>query len=570
MRLLALPPLRALRDLWSNRRAATGVTVALLVPVFIGLAGFTIDIGHLSLVQKELQASTDAAALAGGYNIPSSTAVATANNYSAASGDKNALAGGVTATMVSGFPVLKCLTSTGVTCTGTELAGGANAIQVSEKAAVPMWFAQILGFPSFTLTATSTASARGGTGQALNVMIVLDTTNSMQTSTDDSCGLGASATREKCALAGVQALLSGLNPSLDSVGLMVFPGLQSSTEASEDFTCGESVGSGGTQTYGASPVYQVVGLSNNFKSSSKATTLNTGSDIVLAVGDAGCTSGVSAPGGQGTYYAGAIDAAQTALKALSSTQTPPAQNVIVFLSDGGANSTTAETDVDGYIGTCTTSRGRTTCSASTTLTVSSCPQGCATSTTSDSEGPLVAGQAITGSGITSGTTIVSQLTPPPGTSGGVGTYQVSVSQSAGTSSSSVSMVAANPVSLNGLSFDQNTDQCQQAIAAAQAAAKGGTWVYSIAYGSSTATGGSSTCTTDSSAIISGMSGLSSCTTMQNIANSPSAMPDLSKFYSNNNNGADCPNSNTIENLVALFSNLSTTLTEPRLIPNNTT
>jgi Flp pilus assembly protein TadG len=556
-----------LRDLWSDRRAATGVILALLVPVLIGLAGFTIDIGHLALVQKQLQASTDAAALAGGYSIPSSTAIATADNYSAASGDKNALAGGVTATMVSGYPVLKCLTSTAVGCTGTELAGGANAIEVSGRATVPMWFAQILGFPSFTLTATSTASARGGAGQALNVMIVLDTTNSMETSTDNNCGLGASATREQCALVGVQTLLSGLNPSLDYVGLMVFPGLQSSTEAADDYTCGQSVGSGGTQTYDASPVYQIVGLSNDFKSSSKATTLNTSSDIVLAVGDAGCASGVTAPGGQGTYYAEAINAAQTALKTLSSAQTPPAQNVIIFLSDGGANSASAETQADGYIGTCAVSHGTTSCSASTTLTVTACPKGCATSTTSSTEGPLAAGQAITGTGLASGTTIVRQLT---GATGGVGTYQVNVSQSAGTSSSSVLMVAASPVALDGYSFEQNTDQCQQAIAAAQAAAKAGTWVYSVAYGSSTATGGSSTCTTDSSAIIAGMSGLSSCTTMQYIANSPAAMPDTSKFYSNNNNGVDCPNSNTIENLVTLFSNLSTSLTEPRLIPNNTT
>ena len=58
--------------------------------------------------------------------------------------------------------------------------------------------------------------------------------------------------------------------------------------------------------------------------------------------------------------------------------------------------------------------------------------------------------------------------------------------------------------------------------------------------------------------------------MQYIANSQHALPDPSKFYSNNNNGADCPNSNTIENLVSLFSNLSNSLTEPRLIPNSTT
>ncbi len=130
MRNLLASPLRILRDLWSDRRAVTAVTVALLVPVLVGLAGFTVDIGHLALVQKELQSSTDAAALAGGYNIPDNTAVTTANTYSAGTGDKNRLAGGVTGTMVSGFPMLKCLTTTNVNCVGTELAGGANAIQV--------------------------------------------------------------------------------------------------------------------------------------------------------------------------------------------------------------------------------------------------------------------------------------------------------------------------------------------------------------------------------------------------------------------------------------------------------
>ena len=559
---------RALRNLWSDRRGASAVVVGLMIPVLVGLAGFTVDIGHLALVQKKLQASADAAARAGAYNIPNSTAIATTRSYSADSGDNNALTGGVTATMVTGYPVLKCLTTTNVSCAGTELAGGANAVEVQEQAAVPMWFAPVMGFAStYTLTATSTASARGGLGQALNVMIVLDTTNSMETSTDNNCGLGANATREQCALAGVQTLLSGLNPALDYVGLMTFPGLQSASEASKDFTCGESIPSSGTQTYGNSPIYQIVGLGNNFKTSSSAKTLNASSNIVAAVGDAGCSSGVTAPGGQGTYYAEAINAAQAALVALSSTQTPPSQNVIVFLSDGGANSSKAQTDFDGYIGTCTTSKGKSTCVASTTLTVTSCPNGCQTSTTNSEEAPLAAGQVLTGSGIPAGVTIVSQLT---GTPGGVGTYQVSQSVSAGTSTSAASLTSANQVTMNGDTFNENTDQCQQAIAAAQAAASAGTWVYSIAYGSSTATGASSTCTSDTTSVISAMSGLSSCTAMQYIANSQHAMPDTSKFYSNNNNGSDCPNSNTIENLVSLFSNLSNSLTEPRLIANNTT
>ncbi len=540
---------RALGGLWRDRRGVTAIATALSMVVLAGFAGFAIDIGHVELVQRQLQASTDAAALAGAYDInccssAPGTAITTATSYSAAAGGKNAISN-LTVTMASGYPVEKCLTSTGVSCSGPD---SANAIQVKQQATVPMFFAQILGVNSFTVSATSTAGAKGGTAQALNIMIVLDTTNSMSSSTDNSCGLGAKATREQCALAGVEALLSGLNPSLDYVGLMVFPGILSTSDASNDYTCGKTLPSSDVQTYSNSPVYQVVGLSNNFKTSSSSTTLNSSSDIVLATDGGGCSSGVTAAGGEGTYYAEAINAAQAALTSFAP---PHTQNVIVFLSDGGANSTKAETEVTGYI-------------SGTTLTVTACPDGCSASSTTSEEAPLAAGQSITGTGVTAGTTIVSQLS---GTTGGVGTYKVSVSQTVGSKKSTKSLTAANVLTLNGDTFNQNTNQCQQAIAAAQAAAKAGTWVYSIAYGSSTATGSSSTCTTDTSGAL---AGLSSCTTMQDIAASPSAIPDATKFYSNGNNGVVCPGSNSIANLVSLFQNISTNLSEPRLLPNNTT
>ena len=579
MRNVLSSPLRFLRDLWADQRAITAVTVALLVPVLVGLAGFTVDIGHLALVQKELQSSTDAAALAGGYNIPDNTAVSTATTYGAGTGAKNTIAGGVTGSMVSGYPRLRCLTTTNVNCVGTELAGGANAIQVSEQATVPMWFAQILGFGNYTLTATSTASARGGIGESLNVMIILDTTASMSSNTDSGCGLGSSSTRLQCAESGVKALLTGLNPNLDYVGLMVFPGLQSTSEVSNAASCGHSTSASNLQQYGNSPVYQIAALDNNFKSSSTATTLNTSSTMALAIGQggSGCTSGISAPGGEGTYFADVFNQAQAALVALSSTQSPPSQNVIVFLSDGGANATKIQTSYSAWIGTCTTSHGVTTCNASTTMTVTTC-SACSTSTTTSQQGPLRVGDTIT-SGAASGTKISSQLTGPGGctsigvgtcTAGGVGTYQVNTSQKVGSNTSSTSMVAAQTMSMNGDTYPENLDECQQTIDAARAAANAGTWVYSIAYGANNSSGD---CTTDTTSIISGMANLSSCTEMANIANSQGHIPDLTKFYSNGNSGQVCTNAlatNTIANLVSLFSNLSINLTEPRLIPNDTT
>jgi Flp pilus assembly protein TadG len=208
-----------LRRFGHARRGATAVVTAISMVVLVGFAGFALDIGHVLYVQRALQASTDAAALAGALDIDCCSAtpgkaITTATAYSAVSGGQNTIPS-VTVTAVTGFPVEKCLTSISVSCTGSD---SANAIPVSDKAVVPMIFAQILGIPSMTVTATSTAAAKGGNGQALNVMIVLDTTASMSSNTDNDCGLGGSATREQCALAGVQALLQGLNPSLDYVG----------------------------------------------------------------------------------------------------------------------------------------------------------------------------------------------------------------------------------------------------------------------------------------------------------------------------------------------------------------
>ena len=201
-------------------------------------------------------------------------------------------------------------------------------------------------------------------------------------------------------------------------------------------------------------------------------------------------------------------------------------------------------DITGFI-----DNGKVVGTAGTTLTVSTCPNGCALSTTQD-EGPLANGQLITGTGVAANTTIVKQLT---GTTGGAGTYQVSVSQAVGTKNA-VSMTAANMLTLDGKSFDQNTDECAQAVAAAQAAAAAGTWVYSVSYGSAT----SGSCDTDSPAT-------SACTTMTNIASDPT------KFYSDDADGCKATVAgNNISNLIALFKALSTSLTEPRLLANSVT
>jgi hypothetical protein len=110
-------------------------------------------------------------------------------------------------------------------CTGSDKA---NAVKVTETADVQLYFARFLGMGSKTVSATAMAGANvGAAPPRLNVMIVLDTSQSMN-SNDANCG----KTRVACALDGVKNLLSQLSPSIHKVGLSVFPGLKNAASVS--------------------------------------------------------------------------------------------------------------------------------------------------------------------------------------------------------------------------------------------------------------------------------------------------------------------------------------------------
>jgi len=432
-----------IRKLFNDRHGTVAIMAAGVITGVAGLAALSVDIGNVARAQQQLQNTADLAAMAGAANITAGTGIATANAYSAVATDQNA-SSGMTVTMASGYPVLKCFTSTGVSCGGSS---SANAIVVKQQATVPLYFAPIFGINSVQISATSTAGAGGGKPNALDVMIILDTTASMNTS-DANCSI-SNATREDCALAGVRSLLSGFWPSQDQVGLMVFPGLTNSTQVPYEYDCSSSPNPA-IAKYSASPVYQIIALSTDYKTSDSTTTLNTNSNLVKAVrgGASGCTQGLTAVGGVATFYADAITAAQNTLTTKGRSGV---QKVIILLSDGDANA------------------------------------------------------------------------------------------------SSSNMPSA-----------EKNNQCHEAITAAQTATTAGTWVYSIAYGASTSATPSS-CATDSPAI-------SACSTMQQIAS------DSTKFYADTSGGSNnCTSTaNSISELVGIFQNVGSSVTVPRLLPNNTT
>jgi hypothetical protein len=265
--------------------------------------------------------------------------------------------------MVSGYPKLLCLTTLsnmGMSCVAPA---NANAIQVKQQTTVPMLFARIFGKTSLTLTATSTASMRGSGLTPYNVAIIVDTTASMSdTDSDSQC----STTRLACSLAGVQTFLHQLAPCLsdettcgaavsgvvanpvDQVSLFTFPNMtvgtvykeydcSTSNPTIDPYTFPSSTGSSYTPS---TDTYEVVNFASDYRTSDTASTLNPNSDIVMAVGGKSGCSGMADPGGEGTYYAGAIYAAEAALNA-EQVANPRSQNVLILISDGDASASSS-------------------------------------------------------------------------------------------------------------------------------------------------------------------------------------------------------------------------------------
>jgi Flp pilus assembly protein TadG len=517
--------------------------VAVAVVVLLGMAGLTVDVGHVFYCHRALQQAADAAALAGASSIRTAAnpaaAVAQANALSAASGSVNARASLPNVTMMSGFPVLRCLSTLqalGMACVGNV---PYNALQVQEQSAVPMYFAALFGMRTMTVTVTATASVRGGAPSPYNVAVIIDTSLSMLFP-DADCG----STEIGCAMSGVQILLQSLSPcatslstctinngvaasSVDRVALFTFPNVSTATVA-QDTTCPTAVPSptsgnrywsmaqsGATINFvmpmsptGVTPVtpwsslaqamaysfptpgavsyvpaqsdyatypmtlgtatYQITNFLSDYRTSSKTTALNPNSALVQAVGGViGCGS-MTAPnydGIFGTYYAGALYAAQSALVAQQAAH-PGSGNVMIILSDG------------------------------------------------DSTAPRTNGN--------------NTVMGPPATGNG--------------------------------QYPSWMGQCGQAVVAAQYATSQGTQVYSVAYGAAPAG-----CSSDAAA--GSYPNITPCTTMQDMASAPQY------FYSDyhqSGSASVCVAGQPVTSLSAIFSSIAADLTTARLIPNNTT
>jgi hypothetical protein len=283
------------------------VLIVVFLAALMGAAALVIDIGYAYYTHRSLQASADAAALAGAQELPDpSKAQTVARQYSAAAGSKNERDN---IPAVSTSVSTKCLSSV----PGCD---PVNAIVVSETTEVETKFARVLGIDTFTVTAKATACSPCGV-KPLDVMLVLDRTLSMCMdhwgNSQPSCPDLTNA-RE-----GMKTFLSYLDPTTQWVGLGVLPpalGLSTSQKcAAPPLT---------PQNYNnPSAKYTIVPLSSDY---STGGVLRPSSNLVSTIN---CVQA-----GGYTAYANAIEAAQAELDAHGR---PDVQDVIVFFSDGAAN-----------------------------------------------------------------------------------------------------------------------------------------------------------------------------------------------------------------------------------------
>lgn len=286
-----------------RERGQAIVIIVLFLAVLLGMAAMVIDVGYAYYTHRSLQASADAAALAGAMELPDSNrAQAIARDYGAAPGGKNQRDN---ITNVSTSVSTKCIASV----PGCD---PVNAITVKEHAVVDTMFAKVLGVGHFDVSAKSTACSPCGV-RPLDVMLVLDRTGSM-------CQTHSGANDPACtdlnnARDGMKTFLGYMDAPTQWVGLGVLPPATS---------IGNKCTTPDTPNYNStSAKYTIVPLSSDYAIGGL---LKTSSNLVSTIN---CQKG----GGR-TAYANALEEAQKELNLHGRTGV---QDIIVFLSDGAAN-----------------------------------------------------------------------------------------------------------------------------------------------------------------------------------------------------------------------------------------
>ncbi len=536
--------LKALND----QRGQVLPWVALATVGLLGMGGLGIDVGRAYVVQAQLQNLANASALAAAglvYNTSSTNNASTeANLYSGyISSDQNYSAAQATLNQPSIHTVcLNALEPSGSTC-GTT--GQPNAVKVVESATVPTYFMKLVTFGHSTINVSAEATASmQGQSQPWNVAIVIDATGSMST-TDTNCG--TNVTEFQCALNGIAAMLGSTNPCKSGantctnaaanfhVALFGFPEVSTASVTKENACSSFSTPS--FQIYALPPTTATSYTAIEYEQASNHNNTFTSTyEVTLGAGDADANGFVS------DYYdptqSKNLNTGSSIVKAITKCMKP----ISAAGSGTGGLNGASNGGITYYASVIYAAQAA--LNAEQTLNTGT---NNALIFLSDGQANLVAATADF---------------PTPSTTW-----------------TAVTTGALTSLTGNG-AYPDTTDECQQAIVAAQKAAAAGTNVYSVAYGSeqtgcySTNAASGNTDTTLFSPFprtlnqTFAISALTPCITMENIAS------NLGNFYSDYNqsgSGSTCEDaSHTVTSLSDIFLSIASSFTKPRLVPNTAT
>jgi Flp pilus assembly protein TadG len=317
------------------------VLAAVAMVMLLAVAGFALDIGHAYLVQRQLQAGVDAAALAGAQHLPVAAEVTqVANEYGPSTGSKNAT---TTVANATTMVTMRCVQA----APGCQQANGTyNAVRVEARAPVRTLFGRVIGINTISVRAVATACSPC-TAKPLDIVIALDRTGSM-------CQTGGGTPDPSCtdlnnAKNGIRTFLGYMDPTIDFVGLTLWPpaldqsfvgrcpykpwdGTSNPNPPPRNLN-GRHYGYDQWWPYwdpgirGTPSVYTIASLSNDYLVKSNGTwIINPSSTLVQRLN---CADGEGT-----THYASAIEESQYEL---GRNGRGNVQDVIIFVSDGAAN-----------------------------------------------------------------------------------------------------------------------------------------------------------------------------------------------------------------------------------------
>ncbi|MDX6566189.1 MAG: hypothetical protein QOE10_1851 [Gaiellales bacterium] len=314
-------------------RSERGQAFALMVIALIALLGtaaIVMDVGFAWYAKRQVQASADAAALAGAQELPDVVAATSrANQYAALN----------TPTNLSNFSVnvtTRCsVAATTSNWCGPGKAYQANTIAVTETGKTPTWFANVFGLNHFDVKGVATA-CQPCSSSPVDIVIVLDRTGSMCSPQ----GSGGECLDLDNAKDGIRTLLNIMDPNIDTVGLVALPPFNNNVT---NAVCDNNSTSNTVTINGknvspsnydqANLVYLNDPLLSDFKTSA-ASPLNPASNLFKhTVDDTSGTHNCIQSFGS-TSYDEALAAAQAEL---DKDGRPGVPHFIVFMTDGEAN-----------------------------------------------------------------------------------------------------------------------------------------------------------------------------------------------------------------------------------------